>query len=60
MTLCKYCIDELRTRDRGHIVVVGSMEYEREDAIRQDIGCDWCEERDDLWDCLIDLPESEG
>jgi len=51
MTLCKYCIEELRSR--GEMVYVGSMECDCDEADELGIGCDWCGEHDDLYDCVM-------
>lgn len=52
MTLCRNCIEELKSR--GERIYIGSMEMDYAEAVERDIGCDWCGERDDLYECMTE------
>lgn len=51
MLLCRYCIEEIRSR--GGFVLVGEMKYTQEESEEMDIPCEWDGEYDDLYDCPV-------
>lgn len=48
MLLCKYCIEELKSR--GEAVYISDMVLTAEEAEEENTPCEWCNEHDDLYE----------
>ena len=57
MCLCRYCIEEMVSRGekiRGiRTLFDGSPYLYMDEAEEQGIACEWCDEFDDLYECVI-------
>ena len=51
MKLCSYCQQELKSR--GVKIWIGEQICDCDEAMEEDIPCEWCDEYDDLWECEL-------
>ena len=49
--LCAYCIDAIRSR--GESVYQGELDMDAGAAEETGTTCEWCDEIDDLYECLF-------
>ena len=58
MKLCKRCMEAIKNHSESiltydNLVAAGYL-MDAEEAAEMDIRCEWCDEHDDIYECILD------